>query len=394
MKKLFFCLLLGMSVTGGFAESFTIHGQIKGVMPGDTLHFERFVLPRWETHPAFDVVVEKPNEFTYSGTQEHTEYFLITYKPVDGREVEGEQGGFTLLVDGGNIRVSGNTESLYYCDVTGGLYDNTLLQQARHMQEVLFVQRSELTRLQNEAAAAHDSVKAKDYSDRVHALSEAPLDSLNRALYERYPSSIHTVVHWLTVSDFTPLDTLQARYGKMNEEARAGYYGKLLKREMDKLAGLTPGNTAPDFCLTTLDGREISLQDCAGKYLLLYRWGACPASMQLDHEVIALYEHYQEHLMILGITPSMAAIHALDGLYPAGSTIFGLDWQAIVAGMLAHPWPDGEEKTGDNAKISVDYGLTGFPFSVFISPDGKILARGFFEGFYAAKNRMETEFGK
>jgi hypothetical protein len=56
----------------GKAMSFTIQGEIEGLMPGDTLYFEQISLPQWRLDYAFNVIVERSNEFIYNGSHEHT----------------------------------------------------------------------------------------------------------------------------------------------------------------------------------------------------------------------------------------------------------------------------------------------------------------------------------
>ena len=76
-----------------------------------------------------------------------------------------------------------------------------------------------------------------------------------------------------------------------------------------------------------------------------------------------------------------------------GSKLMNIEMKPVLESMLAHPWFDAE-KTGNNGKIETDYAFAGLPYFVFISPEGKIIARDFHEAFYAAKNKMESEFGK
>ena len=70
-----------------------------------------------------------------------------------------------------------------------------------------------------------------------------------------------------------------------------------------------------------------------------------------------------------------------------------IELKPVLENMLAHPWFDAE-KTDGNEKIEKDYAFGGLPFFVFISPDGEIIARDFQKAFYAAKEKMESEFGK
>jgi hypothetical protein len=72
--------------------------------------------------------------------------------------------------------------------------------------------------------------------------------------------------------------------------------------------------------------------------------------------------------------------------------LMNIEMKPVLASMLAHPWLDAE-KTGHNGKIEIDYAFAGLPYFVFISPQGKIIARGYHEAFQVAKNRMESEYG-
>jgi cytochrome oxidase Cu insertion factor (SCO1/SenC/PrrC family) len=181
-------------------------------------------------------------------------------------------------------------------------------------------------------------------------------------------------------------------YEKMNDEARNSYLGKILKQEIDKLAALQPGKDAPNFHLTAIDGREISLKDCAGSYVLIYHWGLCPGSLWIDNEVIDLHNKYKDRLKIIGITDNIETIKSLYDKAEPGHKLMGIELRPVLENMLAHPWFDAE-KTGNNGKIEQDYAFGGLPYFVFISPDGKIIARGFQDAFYTAKETMEKEFG-
>ena len=52
-------------------QSFELSGRIDGLQVGDTLRFERVLLPEWNYEPAFDVVVGEAGAFAYRGEQAH-----------------------------------------------------------------------------------------------------------------------------------------------------------------------------------------------------------------------------------------------------------------------------------------------------------------------------------
>ena len=177
----------------------------------------------------------------------------------------------------------------------------------------------------------------------------------------------------------------------MDSEAQNSFFGQILKQEIERVAVLVPGNKAPDFHLTSLDGKEISLADCAGSYVLIYHWGLCPGSFTIEQQVVDLYNAYKDHLIIVGITDKIEDIQNLYESIGPDDKFGDLELRPTLASMLNHPWFEAE-KTGDNDRIDADYAFAGLPYFIFISPDGKIIARDFHAAFNTAKKTMEAEF--
>ena len=384
-----------MQIGSPNAISFTIQGKIEGLMPEDTLCFERGTLPEYKLDFAFNVIVEKPNEFTYNSSHEHIEYYLVSYKPVSGKVTDSDRGGIALLIKDGTTRLIGTADQIYYCRLEGGLYDNEALQKALQLDISLGKERGNYARLDKEARIAKDTIKSREYIDKFnsfysdHQEDFQKLSQLNNEFYEKYPSSEHTIVDALQRVNSAPFETSKSKYEKMSREAQSSYFGKILKQEIDKIAVLLPGNTAPDFHLTAIDGREIALADCAGSYVLIYHWGLCPGSFQRENDVTDLYNKYKDKLIVVGITESIETIKKVYDSTKPEDKLLDIEMKPVLESMLAHPWFDAEE-TGNNVKIEKDYAFAGFPYFVFISPEGKIISRGFHEAFYVAKNTMEA----
>ena len=73
-KLLLSCCALTMTAACAYARGFRLEGRIEGLQAGDTLRFERILLPSWKYGPGFDVVVRKPGAFRYRGKSEHDQY--------------------------------------------------------------------------------------------------------------------------------------------------------------------------------------------------------------------------------------------------------------------------------------------------------------------------------
>ena len=378
------------------AMSFTIQGDIQGLMPGDTLYFERITLPGWGVDFAFDAIATQPNEFIYSGSHEHIGYYMMTYKPISGEVTRSDRRGLTMLIKDGTTRLIGITEQIYYCQLEGGLYDNETLQEVRQLDISLGKERGNFARLSEQARAVKDTIKAKEYENKFNSFSfdrqddYQRLSQLNNAFHEKFPSSEHTIVYFLERVNAAPFETSLSIYAKMNNEAQNSYFGKIYKQVIDKIVALQPGNDAPDFHLIAMDGKEITLNDCVGSYVLIYHWGLCPGSFQREFDVVDLYNGYKDRLIIVGITDRIETIKNVYANTKPGDKLMNIEVKPVLESMLAHPWFDAE-KTGNNGKIETDYAFAGLPYFVFISPEGKIIARDFHEAFFVAKRTMENE---
>lgn len=398
MKNILFTLLICLLSGSVNATSFTIYGQVDGLMVGDTLSFERIGLPGFKLDFAFDAVVEQPSTFTYRGSHDEIGFYMMTYKPRSGVVVSSDKRGLLLLIKGGTTHLIGSTNSIYYCQLKGGLYENEMLQHVLDLENTLGKKRSELLRLMDEARGQGDGEKAKEYGDKFNSFHSdnreeiKRLSSLKEEFYASFPSSEHTLIDALQDVDSAPFEVSLSKYENMDSEAQNSFFGKVLKQEIDKIAVLVPGNKAPDFHLTSLDGKEITLADCAGSYALIYHWGLCPGSFTIEKQVVDLYNTYKDHLIVIGITDKIQDIQGFYESIGPGDKFGDLELKPTLASMLEHPWFDAE-KTGDNSRIDTDYAFAGLPYFIFISPDGKIIARDFHAAFNKAKKTMEMEFG-
>lgn len=127
-KLLLSCCALTMTAACAYARGFRLEGRIEGLQAGDTLRFERILLPSWKYGPGFDVVVRKPGAFRHRGKSEHDQYYLMTYRPKAGRAAAGDRGGKPVIVrPGDRIGMTGSTDAIYYCRLGGGIYDEPML---------------------------------------------------------------------------------------------------------------------------------------------------------------------------------------------------------------------------------------------------------------------------
>lgn len=390
----FFSLNLLAEVSSYNKFTYSIKGEFEGLVKGDTISFERVNLPGWNLEQAVYVVVRNDGEFLFEGSAFHSQYFLMTYKPLSGKEVYADRMGVTLLVDSNALLLKGNVDDIYYCEIEGGIYDNADMREIMALDNVLGKGRAAFSRLITEANAAGDTDKMKEYKEQFNmfvANNRTEYDKLRKLEAEfaqKYPSAEWNIVERLQRVSYTPLDELNTYYASMEEQAQKSYYGMLLRQEIDNMTMLAPGNDAPDFILDAMDGQRIVLGDYAGFYLLIYHFGLCPGSLMIDQEVTSFYTDNKDKVKVLGITEDMIPIKEWFETVGSSDKMMDIELKPALESMVSHPWTDVENK-GDNRQLAIDYAFAGLPYFILISPKGKILSRGFHETFYEAKKIIE-----
>ncbi len=400
MKKIFtvlaLCATLMLSARNrAEGQEFTICGEISGLAVGDTLRFERIELPDWNLTHAFDVVVSIPGRFEYSGQHPDTEYYMMTYLPLVGEANGMSKGGQTMIVGGGVVTISGNIGRIYFCRIEGEAFgDQPLLREAAELEDAFELERWQYMKGMDETHASGDLEKNKEYTQKYTELTQSDkprrIAELKRKFLRENPSSVWSMVQRLESAPYTPVDTLETYYTRLDAPASESRFGMELRKMIDALARLRPGEPAPGFSVTLPDGTVMNSDDFRGKYLLIYHWGFCPGSIQLEKEVTDFYNRFKEHIEILGITDSLEEIREAARTTENGATMFGVDLKGAYESMAAHPWIDAED-VGDNKKIGESYIFAGYPFFVLVSPDGKIVSRGFHETFFEAKKIIEAQ---
>lgn len=410
MKKTLLSIFLAFTAATALSaqeQKFTVSGNIEGLEAGDTLRFEQIIMPGWKTGNCFDIVLKKDGKFRYKGTQAHDQYYSMRYLPVSGDIPVCDRTGKSIIIsDKNHIRLSGTREDIFYCSIDGGIYDEPQLAEYLSVEDSLGRERGYCRRKAKEAYAAGDKETASEYEARFNSFfRDNPGRDRSKALQKKYFDShpegtLYTLVEHVLRMDYTPIEDLKSIGEKLSPEAKDSYYGKLFINRIKEIEAIAPGNPAPDFTLTFTDGTSATKDDFKGQYLLIYHWGTCPGSMQIDPEVQDFYREYKDSgLSVVGLTASLEHFRSFaDGVEPGSSAPeLGIDdLKARVTGMLEHPWKEAETGTGhpENQKTADTFMISGLPYFLFIGPDGTILAKDFQPAFYHAKETLQKAVGK
>ncbi|WP_409293083.1 peroxiredoxin family protein [Peribacillus sp. SCS-37] len=119
-----------------------------------------------------------------------------------------------------------------------------------------------------------------------------------------------------------------------------------------KAEGVEPGNIAPDFTLSTLDGKTVSLSDYKGKKVLLNFWATwCPPCKKEIPEMKEYAERMPDNEVILAVN---------------------MDPKADVKGFAAKMGMNFPVLLDKEDKVNSAYKVISIPTTYFIDSNGHI----------------------
>ena len=140
-------------------------------------------------------------------------------------------------------------------------------------------------------------------------------------------------------------------------------------------AKMTEGYQVPDFSLTDIDGKEVTLADFSGKYALLDFWGTwCRYCVMGIPQMKEYYQKYSDKIEFVGID-----CRETQEAWKAGVEKYALEWTNLY--------------NGYDQSLIVEYGIQGYPSKIIISPDGKVV-EAFLGEDPALYEKLDEMFGE
>ncbi len=351
--------------------SFRIVGQVKGLVPGDTLRFERIPLDgvfHIGRPSGFNVVVKERDRFEYDGVQNHAQLYRMVYAPISESSGRFTSDGLKILVENGEYGISGTVDDICFAAISGGAYDDQLVSSARSLS-------SDLSRREYSILKDAEKAQRKGDSKKVSMLESALNDLISansvlrdsvRCNIEKFkvlnPSSTFTIVDYLENFSLYTIDDLREAYNLMDSVAVDSYYGKMFIDNIMKAENVGVGQKMPFFALISSWHKPVSLNNLLGKHSLIYFWDTGMASRKIDADMVRLAEQYSGCLEVVGITPSEKPLEKLRS-------------ENKYSSMLRHKWNDCEFIESNRASIEL-MALGDAPYFILLSPDGEIVDRG------------------
>ncbi|WP_281514903.1 TlpA disulfide reductase family protein [Phocaeicola sartorii] len=170
-------------------------------------------------------------------------------------------------------------------------------------------------------------------------------------------------------------------FNLLTDRAKTGIMAPLYQKEkmeydkesarMKALEAMKPGNSAPDFTLKDLNGKDFSLSSLRGKYVVLDFWGSwCHWCVKDIPDMKKAYKKYKNKMEFISID-----CHDSESKWKEAVKKHQIPWVNVRNSSAA-----------GHTDVAVLYGVNGYPTKYVIDPEGKIALRilGEDPAFYTA----------
>ncbi len=356
------------------SEPHTISAKIAG-LGNDAVYIQYAPVNNADVEPVMDTLTAINGRFTYDITDSVDVMAYLTFGNTNprtlasGQAYMSESGVMMLYVKPGDrIRIKGDATNPLYVEYevkgAGFNHDFALLRQA-DMENIVKV---------DSLTLAIDAVMA----DQANPLR----DSIARTLWtemkpwqERRGEVAANCILNFPNTDLAAFLALQQdlpkfgeSYPALGETAKNGLFAQQLSEQQARYENyrkivqarelIVPGAPAPDFMLTNLSGREISLASFKGKFVVLDFWGSwCGWCLKGMPDMKKYYDKYRRKVEFIGI-------NCRDSAENWAKTVkeYNMNWTQLK-----------NFDDDPNLSVTMSYGISGFPTKIIIDKQGMIV---------------------
>lgn len=378
MNKLLIFLLLLSNVLYAQNKSVIVQGNIQGLQ-NDTIFVWSYLLSESDNIKR-DTIVSKNDKFNYKMNVNGPTAIAVLPKKsfiarVDGRDYM-PQGRFIELFASPkdtSITVKGILEPLYLTYSVSGskISQEYTAQRIRYKPLEIEIAKIELHRDSLSAFAGTKEESNRLFDLRIKKQNE---EATIKVTYVN--AHLNDDISAYLLSRLS-LITFARNYPKLTEKVRHGFFKDMLDKQYQTYLNytaskkaeteLTQGAFAPDFKLTSIDGKQYSLADFKGQIIVLDFWGTwCGPCVSEIPKLKLFHDSLKKKVKLIGIDcddKKQDLIRMVE--------THQINWLQLI---------NSEENS-----VSVLYGIMAYPTKIVIDRNFKIVNRfvGISDEFYA-----------
>ncbi len=268
-----------------------------------------------------------------------------------------------LVLEPGNIRVTGASDVSYLAAVKGGPL-NRELSKLKKSENPLIKEKWELTKKGAQAYRSGDTALSSKLREQGNTLQRKK-DALRKSYIAEHPASFVSMYLLSGMyGDYTPEQFEQA-YNKLGDAYKQTFYGKYAAAKIESGKATALGRVSPDFTKKDMNGQPFTLSGLRGKYVLVDFWGSWCGPCRSSHpHMKALYAKYKSKgLEIVGVADEKSSDMSMNEKnWKKAIESDGIPW--------VHVMNNYGKETNDLVQV---YGVSGFPTKFLLDKEGKIL---------------------
>lgn len=349
--------ILFVACTGKVKKSstFELNGDLAQAGEGIKVYLDLHLPPGDSIVHMDSTAIDKEGKFSFHTAGIYKGFYTV-------RITKGDYAAL-ILDSNEKVQFTGNAQNLGYTYNVSGSPDSKLFWQYNIMSKTHMMQ---MDSLQKRFDAIVNTLGGK--KERVDSLSDVFQKTFD-AITQSYFSNLRAFVK-SNASSFACIPAMQeltadddkdcfyALDSGLTKVYPSSVYVKLFHNQVTAMRRVDIGAMAPDISLPDTTGKVVSLSSLHGKYVLIDFWASwCEPCKESLPGLVKIYDKYKDkNFAIFGVSldsqhqPWVAAIKSFNMSWTQVSEL--KKWKSKVVGL---------------------YNFDGIPFTVLISPEGKII---------------------